>query len=67
MNTFVVFLNFYRTDVSKSFSTFIKDIAAAKSTDLILDQCSGIELKTEYSFDMTPVVAALRNNQYFTR
>lgn len=35
--------------------------------ELMLEQCTGIELNTEYSFDLRPVVMALRYNTYFKK
>jgi Ran GTPase-activating protein (RanGAP) involved in mRNA processing and transport len=53
--------------VSREFVHFIQDLVDFSSHNLDLSQCPGlIEARSEISFDLTPVTAALRHDTYFT-
>jgi len=61
------FCNYYNTPPSDTFIQFVQNqCVGTTSKEIILDQCSGIELDSEYAFSLMPVMAALKNNSYFT-
>ncbi|KAL6070421.1 hypothetical protein QOT17_006951 [Balamuthia mandrillaris] len=57
---------FHLLPESNDFMTFIADSSSGGKTVLDLSSCPGIEAKTEFSFSLTPALAALRYNPYFT-
>jgi hypothetical protein len=75
--TYEAFCNYYRIPPSQEFNKFITDLQTngtftmslltylKGSTDLVLDECPGIERK-ENPINFVPIKAALRHNTYFT-
>ncbi len=58
--------NYFNAFPSHEIARYIEDTVARGSTEFDVGECSGIEVKTTYSFDLLPVTAALRHNTYFT-
>ena len=57
--------NFYQCKPSADFKRHVEDLVQAGSEELDLTKCPGIEPKMEYSFQLEPILNALRYNTYF--
>ena len=62
---YVAQCGFFRQVVSREFVQFVQDMVEFGVRDLNLAHCPGIEPRSEISFDLTPVTAALRHDTYF--
>jgi Ran GTPase-activating protein (RanGAP) involved in mRNA processing and transport len=57
--------NYFQCKPSPDFKRHVEDLVAAGNEELDLTHCPGIELKMEYTFQLEPILSALRYNRYF--
>eukprot|EP01087_Luapelamoeba_hula_P000291 TRINITY_DN10200_c0_g1_i1.p1 TRINITY_DN10200_c0_g1~~TRINITY_DN10200_c0_g1_i1.p1 ORF type:complete len:936 (+),score=135.81 TRINITY_DN10200_c0_g1_i1:260-3067(+) len=65
LGCYEAFCNLYKQPPSTDFRRHVTDTVKTGRAELDLTHCPGIEPRTEYTFDLTPALAALSYNTYF--